>query len=82
MANYLLEKHSRYGVDYELYQLKSAPTEGLTTQLELEWYREYQEITGDELEDITTDEDVYVCWYGVQEPIKIYAKMLPHEEDN
>lgn len=84
MKIYLLEKHSRHGVDYQLFELKSAPTQGLTTRLELDWYREYQAMTGDELKDIILDEGIYVSWYGVQEPIEMYPKLLPpswYEQD-
>lgn len=84
MEIYLLEQHSKYGVDYELYKLNLSPTEDLTNRLELEWYRYYQAITGDELEDIIADEDIYVRWYGLDKPKRMYENTLPIDmnEDN
>jgi len=68
---YILECHSKKEVDYKLFKLDKPPTKKQTLICFNVWLEEYSKISGDSLEEIIKNGEVYVLWYGEEfgEPI-------------
>ena len=69
---YILECHSKYGVDYKLFKLEKSPTKKQSKYLHDFWQRECAEMFGMTLKEIKEDGRIYASWYAdplTEEPI-------------
>lgn len=64
MSIYLLEKHSKFGIDYDLYELENVPSIRFTKKLRDNWYKTYSGISGVNFSDCKNDDRVYIQWCG------------------
>ena len=61
---YILECHSKYGVDYKLFKLDNPPTNEQSIYLFNNWLQECVDMFGMDLAEIKADERIYA--YGMQ----------------
>jgi len=76
---YILECHSKYGVDYKLFKLEKSPTKKQSKYLHDFWLKECSEMFGINLNEIKTDDRIYTQWYEdplTEEPIGMIPSAL------
>ena len=61
---YVLECHTKYGVDYKLFKLEKIPTKKQSKYLSDFWQKECSEMFGIPLKEIKKDERIFTQWYG------------------
>ena len=61
---YILECHSKYGVDYKLFKLDNPPTNEQSIYLFNNWLQECVDMFGMDLAEIKADERIYALWYA------------------
>ena len=61
---YILECHTKYGVDYKLFKLDKTPTKKQSKYLYDFWQRECSEMFGMTLKEIKEDDRIFTEWYG------------------